>query len=113
MGLNTAGLNALLDQGRAATIWVAVGSGTGAGNQTSNERIQATWNPASGAVLTASGTPFQFTGDPEAAATHVLLFSAQTSGTFLGFVPLAGDQAFNAAGSYEATSLTITGTSPA
>jgi len=113
VGLNTAGINALLDAGRTATLWVAVGSGTTAGSQTSNERIQAVWNPASGAVVNASGTPYQFTGTPLAAATHVLFFSASTGGTFYGFKALTGDQAFNAAGSYEVTSLSITGSSPA
>ncbi|MEV1331128.1 hypothetical protein AB0J20_16300 [Micromonospora costi] len=112
MGLNTAGINALLDAGRTATLWVAVGSGTAAGDQTSSQRIQATWNPASGAVVTASGTPYQFTGSAAAGATHVLFFSASTAGTFYGFKALTGDQAFNAAGEYEITSLTITGSSP-
>lgn len=113
MGLNTAGINALLDAGRGATVWVAVGSGTAAGDQTSSERVQASWDPASGAMLTASGTPYQFTGAPSAAATHVLFFSASTGGTFYGYKALTGDQAFNAAGEYEITSLTITGSSPA
>ena len=113
MGLNTAGINALLDAGRGAALWVAVGSGTGAANQTSNERIQATWNPASGAVVTATGVPYAFTGTASAGATHALFFSASTAGTFYGFKALTGDQAFNAAGQYEVTSLSITGSSPA
>lgn len=112
MGLNTTGINALLDAGRGAALWVAVGSGTAAANQTSNERIQVTWNPASGAVIAASGTPLAFTGAASAGATHALFFSASTAGTFYGFKALTGDQAFNASGSYEVTSLTITGSSP-
>lgn len=112
MGLNTAGINALLEDGNEATIWVAVGDGPTSGDEVSAARVQLTSTVSSG-VITATGVPYGFTGTPSAAATHALFFSASTSGTFLGFDALSGDQAFNSAGEYEISSLTITGSSPA
>jgi hypothetical protein len=108
--LNTAGINAILDDGNEAALYVAIGSGTTSGDQTSNERHQLTSGVAGG-VITATGVPYAFTGTPGAGATHALLFSAATAGTFLGYEALTGDQAFNAAGAYNLTALTITGSS--
>lgn len=111
MGLNNAGINAILDDGNEATIYVAIGSGPTAGDQTSGARVQLA-SSVSGGVITATGVPYAFTGTPGAGATHALLFSQATGGTFYGFDALAGDQAFNASGAYNLTSLTITGSSP-
>jgi len=111
VGLNTAGINAFLEDGNEAVVWVAVGSGATAGDQTSGARVQLASTVASG-VVTATGTPYSFTGTPGAGATHALFFSASTSGTFYGFDALSGDQTFNASGAYDITSLTITGSSP-
>src|SRR5262245_25285737 len=110
MPLNTAGINAILDDGNEAVIWVAVGNGTGSGNQTSNERRQLASSVAGG-VITATGVPYNYTGTAAAGATHALFYSASTAGTFYGYDALTGDQAFNAAGEYSITSLTITGSS--
>lgn len=110
MALNTAGINALMDSGNEAVIWAAIGSGTTSSDQTSAARVQVTMSLASG-VITASGVPYAFTGTPLAAATNVLFFSASTGGTFYGFKALTGDQAFSAAGAYNITALTITGSS--
>ena len=111
MGLNTAGINAILDDGNEATIWVAIGSGATSGDQTSSARVQLASSVASG-VITATGVPYAFTGSAGAGATHALFFSASTAGTFYGFDALSGDQSFNAAGQYNLTALTITGSSP-
>jgi hypothetical protein len=108
--LNTAGINAFLEDGNEAVVWVAIGDGATSADQTSNERVQLTSAVAAG-VITASGVPYDFTGTPAAGATHALLFSASTAGTFYGSDALTGDQAFNAAGDYSLTSLTITGSS--
>jgi len=110
MPLNTAGINAILDDGNEAVIWVAVGNGTGSGNQTSNERRQLASSVAGG-VITATGVPYNYTGTAAAGATHALFYSASTAGTFYGYDALTGDQAFNAAGEYSITRLTITGSS--
>lgn len=112
MGLNTAGINAFLEDGNEAVVWVAIGDGPTSADQTSTGRVQLTSSVAAG-VITATGVPYAFTGTPADGATHALLFSASTAGTFYGFDALAGDQAFNAAGDYSLTSLTITGSSPA
>lgn len=111
MGLNTAGINAILDSGNDVTMWAAIGSGPTSGDQTSAARVQVTFSVAGG-VLTATNVPMAFTGAAAAGATHCLLFSANAAGTFYGFDAITGDQAFNAAGQYELTALTITGSSP-
>jgi hypothetical protein len=110
VALNTAGINAILDDGNEAVIWVAIGSGPTSGDQTSAQRRQLASSVAGG-VITATGVPYAFTGTPAAGATHALLFSASTGGTFYGFDALTGDQAFNANGDYSLTALTITGSS--
>lgn len=112
MGLNTAGINALLEDGNEATLYVAIGDGPTAADQASNERRQVTSSVASG-IITATGVPYSYTGTANAAATHALLFSASTGGTFYGYDALSGDQAFSAEGTYQLTALTITGSSPA
>jgi hypothetical protein len=110
MALNTAGINAFLEDGNEAVVWVAVGDGPLSGDQTSAARVQLTSTVAAG-VITATGVPYSFTGTPSDGATHALFFDANVAGTFLGFDTLAGDQAFNAAGDYDITALTITGSS--
>ncbi len=112
MGLNTAGINAFLEDGNEAVVWVAIGSGPTSADQTSAARTQIASSVAGG-VIAATGVPYAFSGTPGAGATHALLFSASTGGTFYGFDALSGDQNFNSAGTYSLTSLTITGTSPA
>lgn len=110
MALNTAGINAILDLGNEAVLYVAIGDGPTAADEVSAARHAVTMSVASG-VITATGVPYAFTGTPSGPATHALFFSASTAGTFYGFDALTGDQAFNAAGSYNLTGLTITGTS--
>lgn len=112
MGLNTAGINAILDDGNEAVFWVGIGDGPLSTDQTSAQRRQMTMS-LTGAVITDSAVPHAYTGTPLDGATHALYFSASTAGTFYGFDALTGDQAFNAAGEYNLTSNTITGTSPA
>lgn len=110
MALNTAGINAFLEDGNEAVVWVAIGDGATSGDQTSAARVQLTSSVAGG-VITATGVPYAFTGDPGEGATHALLYSAATAGTFFGFDALSGDQTFNASGEYNLTALTLTGSS--
>lgn len=110
MALNTAGITAVLEDGNEAVIWVAVGDGPTAADQTSAQRRQLT-STVAGGVITATGVPYAFTGAAGDGATHALFFSASTGGTFYGFDALTGDQAFNAAGEYSITALTVTGSS--
>lgn len=112
MGLNTAGINALLEDGNEAVLWVGIGDGPTAADQTSAQRRQLVSSVAAG-VITATGVPYAFTGTPADGATHALLFSASTAGTFYGFDQLTGDAAFSGDGEYNLTALTVTGSSPA
>lgn len=109
MGLNTAGVTALLEDGNEAVIYVAIGDGPTAADQTSAARVQLT-STVAGGVITATGVPYDFTGTPGDGATHALYFSASSAGTFYGFDTISGDNTFNASGEYSITSLTITGT---
>lgn len=110
MGLNTAGINAFLDSGNEAVVYVAIGSGPTATDQASTARHLLSSSVAGG-VITATGVPYSFTGGSNAPATYALFFSAATAGTFYGYDALSGDQTFGADGSYALTALTITGTS--
>lgn len=112
MGLNAAGLDHILSDA-AKTVYAAIGSGPLAANENSTARILLTIGASSGGVRTVSNVPLAFTGTASAAATHLLLFSASTAGTFYGYKALSGDQAYNASGAYSVTALTLTGTSPA
>lgn len=111
MALNAAGLQAWNEDGNDGVWWVAIGSSTTSGSQTSAARVQVTWGTptnASPSVVSATNVPMAFTGTPAAGATNALFFSASTAGTFYGFQALTGDAAFNASGSYEITALTAT-----
>ncbi len=111
MGLNTAGLTAILAAGESVDIWVAIADGPADGDQTSNERRQLTLDAVSG-VLEATNEPLAYTGSAGAGATHGLFYSASTAGTFYGFKALAGDQTFNAAGTYTITAASFPASSP-
>lgn len=110
MPLNTAGINAILEDGNEAVVWVAVGDGQTAADQTSAQRRQLA-STVAGGIITATGVPYAYTGAPGDGATNALFFSASTGGTFYGYDALSGDVAFNAAGVYEIISLTLTGSS--
>lgn len=112
MGLNSAGLTALLDDGNDAIFYVAAGDGPLAGDQVSDQRALITWGAPSGGVISATNAPFSFTGTPNGDATHLLLFSASTSGTFYGSAALAGDVLFNGDGDFRIAELTVTGVDP-
>lgn len=107
MGLNAAGLDAILNDGNEAVFWAALGDGVAAADEVSDTRKQLTLGTPSGGTIVVSNTPLAFTGTASAAATHILFFSAETNGTFYGFKALTGDQSFNASGDYSITALTF------
>lgn len=79
-------------------------------NEASSARQAITWVTAANGDMVAT-VDLNFTGGASSgAATHVGFWSASTSGTFYGWLPLTGDQTFNAAGEYTLTGITITGT---
>lgn len=112
MGLNPAGLNAVMNDGAAASLFLAIGDGPLSTDENSDDRVAVTWGGPAGGVLTATGVPYQFTGPTSGTASHMLFFSALTAGTFYGFEELTGDQAYNADGEFEVAALTLTLTSP-
>jgi len=110
VALNTAAVNALLDDGNDAALWLAVGDGPTAGDQTSVARVPATWSSPASGVLTATGVPYNFVGASDVGAGYLLVFSAATAGTFYGFELLDGDSAFSSEGDFQITALTLTAT---
>jgi hypothetical protein len=79
-------------------------------NEASSARQAITWVTAANGDLVIT-QDLNFTGGASSgAATHIGFWSASTSGTFYGWLPLTGDQTFNAAGEYTVTGVTITGT---
>ena len=90
-------------------IHTAEPNGSGS-NESSAGRQSITWVTAANGDLVAT-VDLNFTGGASSgAATHVGFWSASSSGTFYGWLPLTGDQTFNAAGEYTVTGITITGT---
>lgn len=79
-------------------------------NPAASARQAITWVTAANGDMVAT-VDLNFTGGAASgAATHVGFWSASTAGTFYGWLPLTGDQTFNAAGEYTVTGITITGT---
>lgn len=106
MGLNAAGLTALMDTGAVTLpIYIAIGDGPAAADQVSDGRVLLS--------LADPAPPFAFTGPAGGTASFLLLFSAPTGGTFYGFVALGGDTVFSDSGSFEVTELTLTARDPA
>ena len=72
-------------------------------------RQAASWDTAANGDMILT-TDENFTGGAASgAATHIGFWSQSTAGTFYGWLPLTGDQTFNAAGEYTLTAITITG----
>jgi hypothetical protein len=92
-----------------AAIHTAEPNGSGS-NESTAGRQAITWVTAANGDLVAT-VDLAFTGGASSGpATHIGFWSASTSGTFYGWLPLTGDQTFNAAGEYTLTGITITGT---
>ena len=79
-------------------------------NPSTAGRQPITWVTAANGDLVITAD-LSFTGGASSgAATHIGFWSASSSGTFYGWLPLTGDTTFNAAGEYTVTGVTITGT---
>lgn len=80
---------------------------TSGSNETTAARVAISWSGPTANVITASS--LSFTGvAASGAVTHIGFWSAATSGTFLGWDTLSGDQTANAAGAYSAPTVTVT-----
>lgn len=79
-------------------------------NEATSGRQTITWVTAANGDIIAT-VDLAFTGGAASGpATHIGFWSASSAGTFYGWLPLTGDQTFNAAGEYTVTAITITGT---
>lgn len=114
-----AGLNdTLLNIGAAAMqaaathalLYSAAPNAAGTTNQTSAGLEAITWETAAnGDMVLTVDVPFTG-GAASGACTQIGLWNS-TQTTFYGYFALTGDQAFNAAGEYTLTGITITGSS--
>jgi len=84
--------------------WYALGN---AGSQVSTQRLQPTYGAAANGVADITSV-LSFTGAASAAVSHLQCWSASTGGTLRFERPLSGDLAFNAAGEFDVTSVTVT-----
>lgn len=98
-------------QTRMTHLQIHTGQPNASGSLEATSARQAiTWVTAANGDMVAT-VDLAFTGGASSgAATHVGFWSASTAGTFYGWLPLTGDQTFNAAGEYTVTGITITGT---
>lgn len=104
----TIGAEAMSDAITHISLHTAQPDGTGS-NESAAARQVSTWDAAANGdmILTVDHA---FTGGAASGAcTHVGFWSAITAGTFYGYLPLTGDQTFNAAGEYTLEAITITG----
>jgi hypothetical protein len=115
-----AGLNdTLLNIGNAAMqtaathaqLYTAEPNAAGTTNLTAAARKPITWVTAANGDMVATADVAFTGGAASGACTYVGLWSALTGGTFYGYFGLSGDTAFNSAGEYTLTSITITGIS--
>ncbi|MDF1596952.1 MAG: hypothetical protein P1T08_12810 [Acidimicrobiia bacterium] len=113
MPLNDALLNigAAAMQGAATHLQIHTAIPDAAGsNEATSARQPITWEAAAnGDMIALVDLPFTG-GAASGPATHVGFWSALTVGTFYGWLPTTGDQAFNAAGEYTVTGISIPGT---
>jgi hypothetical protein len=87
------------DPGSAGTANAAAGSTT---------RVAVTQSAASGGSITISGTnPVWTNGGTSETLTHVSIWSASTSGTFMYSVALTASQAWVSTNTFTLTSLTV------
>lgn len=113
MALTDGTLNALGTELASLALYVSLHTadpGTTGANESSAARVSVTFSVDADGDLTIPST-LSFTGGAASGAcTHVGLWSASVAGTFRGGFALSGDTTFNAAGEYDVTALTITGT---
>lgn len=111
MALNTAGLNVQANAFAAAATHLALHTadpGTTGTSSSAAARVTAGWAAAANGAVVASNKAFTG-GAASGPVTHVGFWSAITGGTFYGSSPLTGDLTFNAAGEYNITTLTVSG----
>lgn len=114
VGLNDTLLNigsaAMQAAATHAQLYTAEPNAAGTTAVSAAARQAVTWvTAANGDMIITADVPFTG-GAASGPCTHIGLWSAVSSGTFYGYFALTGDTAFNSAGEYIFTGLTITGT---
>lgn len=106
-GLNVAG-SAIRTAATHASTHTATPNGSGS-NEGTATRKAITWGSATaGDFSLGANIVFDDGGDSEAVAA-IGLWSASSGGTFYGYFAPTGDSAFNAAGEYTVTAITVDG----
>lgn len=105
------GVTAMQNAATHAQLYTAAPDAAGTTNATAAARQPITWDTAANGDMILTVDKLFTGGAASGACTHVGLWSALTGGTFYGYFALTGDQAFNAAGEYTLTGITITGSS--
>lgn len=104
----TIGAQAMQDAITHISLHTAQPDGSGS-NESAAARQAASWDAAANGDMLLT-TDEAFTGGAASGpCTHIGFWSALTVGTFYGWLPLTGDQTFNAAGEYTLDSITISG----
>jgi hypothetical protein len=91
-----------------ASIHTAAPNSSGS-NESTAARQPIVWGAAASGDISITGSEAFTGGAASGPATHVGLWTAITGGTFLGGFALTGDQAFNAAGEYTLTDVSLDG----
>lgn len=105
------GATAMQNAATHAALYTAEPNAAGTTNVASSARQAITWITAANGDMVVTADAAFTGGAASGACTHVGLWSALTNGTFYGYFALTGDQAFNAAGEYTLTGITVTGSS--
>jgi len=110
MALNTAAVDSAANTLKTTLAYASLHSATpnaSGSNETTAARVAVSWSgPSTGAI---SASNLAFTGVAASGAVGFVGFwSASSSGTFYGYLPLTGDSAANAAGAYTVSSVTVT-----
>jgi hypothetical protein len=114
MALEDAVLDTAVDAVTAELTWISLHSddpGGDGSNETSDDRLMATWGSSSGGVAGITNDPLSFEGPGSGPITHVGAWSSDVGGVWKGSTPIIGDTAFNANGDFDLTALTVTATS--
>lgn len=103
------GVTAMQTSATYISIHTALPSAVGS-NESTAPRIAAGWGAAANGDFGTLANKAFTGGALSGPATYLGFWSAVSGGSFFGWVPLTGDQTFNAAGAYTVTSVTISGT---
>lgn len=105
MALNNAAKHVMLNAFAAVATYVAAMDGSTSGDESGSARKSITWNSAADGNLDSSNTPV-IDMPPGSSVTHIGLFSAETSGTFYGAIPV-DTETFTNAGTYTVSDFDI------